>query len=117
MTHTVRTLTLAHTMALAWLVYCGAVSADHHAPGYAALFYVAAASQGLAVVREYAHAHQKRVEAVLAEAAARPTLPPATEDVLAVAIHGLESACCDGWLATLGADHDPTCPTQQQPTA
>ncbi|MGW9058877.1 hypothetical protein [Streptomyces sp. NPDC055733] len=40
-----------------------------------------------------------------------PGGPPAPlhDGVIAVALAG---ACCDGWWATAGADHDQTCPRQ-----
>jgi hypothetical protein len=112
-TTTARAYTVAHGLICLWMTYCGGVSADHHATGIAAVFTLGAAASGCAVVRELLHADEAHAAAVRAEAAARPVLHPDAADALELAIHDLNTACCDGWVATLGDDHDPQCPTHQ----
>lgn len=105
MTRTARALSWAYALAGMLAAYCGLNSARNGAPWYAAVGLCATSLLlGLATVREYVAADERRASAVRAERAARLRVQRDNADVCWAA---LERACCLRAWESRGTAHDP----------
>ena len=102
-----RLLYPAYGALLTFLAYCAIQSFRNNAPLFACAFITGSGLTVIACIREGELEDALRREAIRAERDARLHPRPADDATAAVAAAGW---CCEGWAATAGKHHDPTCP-------
>ncbi|MFJ2731427.1 hypothetical protein [Streptomyces sp. NPDC087317] len=119
MNHLTRALAGLYVLASAGLLRCAVISEQSGTTGYSLFFVGCTVLFGLAAAHHAWHRDQLHAAHALLERTARPPGPhaAAVADEIALAWHGLNTACCLTSWETHGQQHDPTHCTRKDTTA